>query len=138
MNIKKLAKIKTFQIPISFSIALIILSSLIISLIVITISPETSKIWTEIINDSVIKLFIINTIPIFILIILLFFISNNAVFSCAITGSLFVVGSIANREKIILRQDPFIPSDISLFNEAFGIVKNFPKRQYLFYILNIH
>ncbi len=137
MNIKKLAKIKTFQIPISFSIALIILSSLIISLIVITISPETSKIWTEIINDSVIKLFIINTIPIFILIILLFFISNNAVFSCAITGSLFVVGSIANREKIILRQDPFIPSDISLFNEAFGIVKNFPKRQFLFYILII-
>ncbi len=82
-------------------------------------------------------LVVLNTLPILLLALIVFMIFNNAVFSAAVTGMVFVVAAVANREKIILRQDPFIPSDISLFNEAMGIVKNFPPKQIALYVFII-
>ena len=63
----------------------------------------------------------------------LFFVFNNAVFAVSLSGCIFIISAVVNREKVILRQDPFIPGDISLFNEAFGIVKNFPPKQLFMY-----
>ena len=82
-------------------------------------------------------LVVLNTLPILLLALIIFMLFNNAVFSAAVTGMVFVVAAVANREKIILRQDPFIPSDISLFNEAMGIVKNFPPKQIALYVFII-
>ena len=126
-------KSKRIEIPVIPSLVFLFIFCLIVSAFSMVSAPGAfSRIKTLGFFNP--ELIILNTLPIIISALIIFMVFNNAVFAAAVTGSVFVIASIANREKIILRQDPFIPSDISLFNEAMGIVKNFPPKQLALYI----
>lgn len=70
-------------------------------------------------------LFWLNCIPIFLLILLLYFITNHTLFSIGICGGIFYSLAFANSMKIEMRQDPVLPSDIALIREVAGIAQNF-------------
>ena len=80
-------------------------------------------------------LFFLNFIPVLLLMALILFLSNNAVFSTVTCGGFFVLLAIVNTEKIRLRQDPLFPTDLSLFTELVGIGKNFSPKIILAYLL---
>jgi len=105
-------------------------------LIIMYIDPGSFIGSLEIIKETPF-LFVLNVLPIILLCAAVFFISNNSFFSVCFSGALFILMAVVNREKVLLRQDPFIPSDIALFNEAFGIVKNFPPKQLIIYSIFI-
>lgn len=115
---------------------IMILGALMISAAVFLANPTFFSPFTS----SMLKtpsLFFLNFIPILLLILLIFFVSNNAVFSTVATGGLFVLLAIVNSEKIRLRQDPLFPTDLSLFTELIGIAKNFSAKIILMYLLII-
>ena len=129
-------KSKKIEIPISISIILLVIACLLINLAVIMADPNSFKTSLALITKTSLVL-ILNAVPVALLLAFVFFVTNKALFSISISGAIFIIGSVVNREKIILRQDPFIPGDISLFSEAFGIVKNFPPSQLFTYALII-
>lgn len=70
-------------------------------------------------------LFWLNCIPILLLILLFYFITNHTLFSIGIWGGIFYSLAFANSMKIEMRQDPVLPSDITLIREVAGIAQNF-------------
>lgn len=80
---------------------------------------------------------LLNFIPVFILSLLLFFASSNLVISFSITAFLMLFIGFVNRQKILLRNDPFLPWDISLGFEVIGIAKSFGLKMILAVISGI-
>ena len=113
-------KSKRIEIPIGLSVILLIIACVIINLAVIMADPSSFKTSIALMTQTGLVL-ILNAVPVAMLLALVFFITNNALFSISLSGAIFIIGSVVNREKIVLRQDPFIPGDLSLFSEAFGI-----------------
>ncbi len=129
--IKKLFK-KRFELNISFSITIMILGVLSISFLEIYINDDFTLIFKEYIKANP-SLFILNYVPVLLTVIILFFISERAIFSTVVSGCIFLLLSFVNREKIRLRQDPLFPTDMSLVTELAGIGKNFTQKTIIFY-----
>ena len=70
-------------------------------------------------------LFWLNCLPIFLLILLFYFITNHTLFSIGLWGGVFYSLAFANSMKIEMRQDPVLPSDIKLIREVMGIMEGF-------------
>ncbi|MEY8319837.1 LTA synthase family protein [Lachnospiraceae bacterium 46-61] len=70
-------------------------------------------------------LFWLNCLPIFLLILLFYFLTNHTLFSICFWGGIFYSLAFANSMKIQMRQDPVLPSDVKLIKEVIGIVRGF-------------
>lgn len=114
------------SLPVSFII--IVLFSLMSTIISIYLQPGSLMRFFQLIKESPF-LFILNWLPFLLIELLLFFITANPLFSSFFPSAILVFFSYINREKIILRQDPFIPNDIMLFKETLNVVKKFPLNQ---------
>lgn len=76
-------------------------------------------------------LFLWNILPVLLVLLFLFFLSRRALFSAAISTFLFSAIAMIDRVKIIMRQEPLLPSDFSMTKEVWTIVKTFPMGQVL-------
>ncbi len=117
-------KDKKISIPLPYSILLLFLSSLFITLVMFYLSPGSGKAFLLVLAENS-SLFFLNYIPVLLLFLLLFFVFNNAVLSISLSSTLFVSLSIINRVKIQMRQDPLLPTDISLVTEITAILDKF-------------
>ena len=88
------------------------------------IQPGSSKAVLTIIQQQPLILFL-NYLPPLLMILLLFFIMNNIFRASAFTCAIFNVLSMVNRVKIELRDDPFVPRDFQLIQEAGSSMANF-------------
>ncbi len=70
-------------------------------------------------------LILLNTLPVSVLLLILWFISKSLLLSSAITSAVFGVLALVNRYKITFRDDPFVPKDIALIREAFNSIERF-------------
>ncbi len=70
-------------------------------------------------------LILLNTLPVSVVLLILWFISKSLFLSSAITTSVFGVLALVNRYKIDFRDDPFVPKDIMLVREAFNSIERF-------------
>lgn len=61
---------------------------------------------------------LLNIVPVVFLIFLLYFVTNRVWLSFTLTSALILGMSLVNYYKILLRDDPFLPSDLTLFAEA--------------------
>lgn len=64
------------------------------------------------------QLLILNFLPIFMVMALAYGLTNRLGLSFLLTSGLVVVGGLANRAKIIYRDDPLVMADLSLITEA--------------------
>ena len=120
-------KLKQFKISIKFSIAVIVLVSLLTTYLMFKVSPDYSAIFLEIANEEKILL-LLNYIPILIIMLFLYFVSGNCIFSSGIPALVFIGVSYANSVKSTLRQDPLIPSDLSVITEVKSILSNYDQK----------
>lgn len=58
---------------------------------------------------------------------MLYFISGNCIFASGIPFMIFTAAAFANRTKSTLRQDPLVPSDLSVITEVKSILQNYDK-----------
>ena len=122
MNIK-LKKIKP---DIKTSLIVIIIVSLVTTGLMFYLSPGSLKVFMGFVIDSP-SLFILNYLPILLLMLMLYFISGNCIFASGIPFMIFTAAAFANRTKSTLRQDPLVPSDLSVITEVKSILQNYDK-----------
>ena len=122
MNIK-LKKIKP---DIKTSLIVIIIVSLVTTGLMFYLSPGSLKVFMGFVIDSP-SLFILNYLPILLLMLMLYFISGNCNFASGIPFMIFTAAAFANRTKSTLRQDPLVPSDLSVITEVKSILQNYDK-----------
>lgn len=72
------------------------------------------------------SLLYLNWLPILLLMVLIWLITNNSPLSVAISGSIFVALAIANQFKVNMRQDPLLPTDLTLIREVTTVLGAFP------------
>ena len=72
---------------------------------------------------------LLNILPVLLLLLLLFFLTRRLFFSISCTGVLFVFFAIADRMKVSMRQEPLLPTDLTLVKEVMAILKTFPVYQ---------
>ncbi len=68
----------------------------------------------------------LNVLPVLLVMLLLYYISRRMVFSIGLTAGLFAAMAIADSIKSSMRQEPLLPTDLTLAKEALAILKTFP------------
>ncbi len=113
----------TLNITSVFSLMLIL--SVLLTFIMFFLQINESTAIFTCIKNSMYFIFILNFLPIILVMFLIFFICNNFSISVGIVYFLVIVMSAINRFKIIFRYNPFFPLDILLGGEVLGISKSF-------------
>ena len=72
---------------------------------------------------------LLNILPVLLLILLLFFLTKKLFFSVSCTGVLFLFFAVVDRVKVIMRQEPLLPTDLTLVKETLAILNTFPAYQ---------
>lgn len=72
---------------------------------------------------------LLNILPVLLLILLLFFLTRKLFFSVSCTGVVFLFFAVVDRVKVIMRQEPLLPTDLTLVKETLAILKTFPAYQ---------
>lgn len=72
---------------------------------------------------------LLNILPVLLLILLLFFLTRKLFFSVSCTGVVFLFFAVVDRVKVIMRQEPLLPTDLTLVKETIAILKTFPAYQ---------
>ncbi|MCI1930600.1 MAG: LTA synthase family protein [Clostridia bacterium] len=128
MKIVSFIKSRQIRLSITVSIIIMVFFSIIATMISIYLQPGSFMRFIQLIKANPF-LFVLNYLPFLLLELLVFFLTSNPVFSSIIPSAVLILFSYVNREKIILRQDPFIPNDFSLVSEVTGIIQKFPSNQ---------
>ncbi len=104
---------------------LLILLSLV--LVLITLSFSTAVFQWEFLKRQVMSLPLvaINALPIFLCLILLYLITNRLWLSFGLNGLIFMIMSIANKNKITYRDDPLRAFDVTYISESFDMLNNY-------------
>ena len=99
--------------------------SLLLTLFLFLLQPlPFSYVFASIRGSSGLNLFL-NWLPLFLLMLFLYFCGAGAVTACTVTGAVGIALGFANRTKIILRGDPLVPWDLLLGGEVVGIAHSF-------------
>ncbi|MBE6013628.1 MAG: LTA synthase family protein [Lachnospiraceae bacterium] len=134
-NKKRLKPLLNLNFTVSF--ILIFLFSMGLTLMMLWLQPDGIMDIIECTRRTKGLNILLNFIPVLIFSLLLFFISSNLVISFSITAFVMLLMGFVNRQKILLRNDPFLPWDISLGFEVMGIAKSFGLKMILAVIFGI-
>lgn len=69
---------------------------------------------------------LLNILPVFLFLLTIFFLSDRFLFAAGLTAEIFIFFAIADRVKTAMRQEPLLPTDLTLAKEAASIFKTFP------------
>ena len=118
INIHKFNLYKYLENNEVFKIFIIIIMSFIITLASLTFG---SAIFDSIMYQSYLssfKLLLLNFIPVFIVMMLVYILSNRVWVGYLTSSTIFLLISIVNKIKLFCRDDPFMFEDIALWKEA--------------------
>lgn len=105
-------------------ITMLLLSALIMTITFIFSSGELN---TKLFNSyyKSFELIILNIMPIFIFIALIYTLFNKIWLSFLLSSILFIGTSLINKFKLVYRDDPFTFIDFKLFNESMAMIKRY-------------
>lgn len=78
-----------------------------------------------------------NFLPAFLAVCVVYLISARAVFSAFFVNGIWILFSVADKIKISLRQEPLLPTDLTLVKEVFSVIKTFPFFRILLIVFGI-
>jgi phosphoglycerol transferase MdoB-like AlkP superfamily enzyme len=114
---------KKIELNYILTAVILIIFSLVITFTGFLLQPnDFSEILSNIIKHPIILL--LNGFPVFLAILFFYFLFNNIFYASALVSIIFNVASLINRNKIILRDDPFVPLDVFLGAEAAKIMSD--------------
>jgi len=70
-------------------------------------------------------LIVLNTLPALFAMLALFLLTKHAPFAIILTTCVFLAAAFANRIKLGIRQDPFVPGDLRLIREMLGVIGDY-------------
>lgn len=119
-----LSTVKKLELNWVWTVVFILAIAMFITLTTFYIQPGSSRAVLKLIKQQPLIL-AVNYLPPLLMLTLLYFVINNLFYSAAITSFIFNVCSLINRLKIELRDDPFVPRDVQLAQEAVNTVSDF-------------
>ena len=126
INIKEILKNKgILKLKFWQSALFLIIASLGLTFAMLWIQPIGLVDVAQILKETKGLMFLLNWLPVAFIMFALFFAGFNAMASAAVTGFFGIVLSFLNRTKMLIRNDPLLPWDISLGGEVTGIAKSF-------------
>ncbi len=132
MDLKNLRNKKlTLSIPAVLAVIVVFAFGVTMFDIMLTLK-SVSGAFSFLINKPLLVL--INMLPVLAASLIVFFISGNGVFSSVLVCVIFAILGVVNIVKITMRQDPLIPSDLTLIVEVYEIVKGFSFSDILLYV----
>ena len=117
---------KRFKIPNWISLMLLLFGSFAVNYAVFHVGPVPFSELFAARLAAYPSLLYLNWIPILLVMLLLWLCTNNSPLSITVGGGIFLILGIANQFKVTLRQDPLLPTDISLAREAISVLRSFP------------
>ena len=66
---------------------------------------------------------LLNILPVLLVILLLFFATGKMTFSVSLAGSVLIFFAVADRIKVSMRQEPLLPTDLTLVKGDDGLWK---------------
>lgn len=112
------------RLPYSVVFTIVPLASAVLTFVVFYLQYYSLNDITYGLKNAGLTIFILNFLPILMSMLLLLFISGRLSVAFFLTSLITVLLTLINRTKIIMRQDPLMPTDFSLGTEAFTIVMN--------------
>lgn len=132
MDLKNLMNKKlTLSIPVVLAVIFVFAFGVTMFDILLTLKSVRGA-FSFLINKPLLVL--INMLPVLAASLIIFFISGNGVFSSVLVCVIFAILGVVNIVKITMRQDPLIPSDLTLVVEVYEIVKGFSLSDILLYV----
>ncbi len=126
-------RIKKLRPNIKVSVIIIVFFSLFTTGFMFYISPGSVMTFLKMTLRQPL-LFILNYVPVLLLMLLVYFITGNCLFSSGVPLMFFLAAAFINRQKIKLRQDPFVPSDLVFITEVKSLLSSYDR---LYTILGI-
>lgn len=72
---------------------------------------------------------LLNILPVLLALLLFFFLTRKIGFSFSLVGIVLIFFAIVDRVKVSMRQEPLLPTDLTLAKEVIAILKTFPLYQ---------
>ena len=119
---------KRLHLGLAVSLPLIVISSAIFTYFVFLIQPFEPWLLDEVLEANGAAVIFLNFLPILLTALTIYFAANNFVLSAGVTGFIVVALSVANRFKIVFRQDPLTTWDFVLGAELAVIARSFSPR----------
>ncbi len=106
------------------AIGLLLIAAFGIWFIVAALAPNSRffYVWHSFLSPM---MFLLNILPILLLLGILYALTNRSVFSVVFSSSVFILLATVNRLKIMFRADPFIPADFTLASEVMDVLRLF-------------
>lgn len=118
-------KIKNFSTtPPGIAIILLVSAVCITGLVYLITTTKILHVGWKILHAP--TMLLLNILPVLLLLLLLFFLTRRLFFSVSCTGVVLVFFAIADRMKVSMRQEPLLPTDLTLVKEVIAILKTFP------------
>ncbi|MBQ9092232.1 MAG: sulfatase-like hydrolase/transferase [Anaerotignum sp.] len=123
-----LYRIKTFiGTPAGISLSVLFWSVFITGIVYLITTTQILRVGWRIVQAP--TMLLLNILPVLLLILLLFFLTKKLFFSVSCSAVLFIFFAVTDRIKVIMRQEPLLPTDLTLIKETVAILKTFPVYQ---------
>lgn len=123
-------KVKAFcSTPLGLTLTLLCASIALTGIVYLITTTSIFLVWQTILQAP--TMLLLNILPVLLALVLLFLFTRRLGFSCSAVGIVLIFFSIADRVKISMRQEPLLPTDLTLAKEAATILKTFPAYQLL-------
>lgn len=123
-----LYKIKKFiGTPAGISLSVLFWSVFITGIVYLITTTQILRVGWRIVQAP--TMLLLNILPVLLLILLLFFLTKKLFFSVSCSAVLFIFFAVTDRIKVIMRQEPLLPTDLTLVKETVAILKTFPVYQ---------
>lgn len=121
-------KIKKFSAtPQGIAVTLLISAVFITGLVYLITTTKILHVGWKVLHAP--SMLLLNILPVLLVLLLLFFLTKRLFFSVSCTGVILIFFAIADRMKVSMRQEPLLPTDLTLVKEVVAILKTFPVYQ---------
>lgn len=123
-----LYRIKKFtDTPAGISLAILFWSVFVTGIVYLLTTTHILRVVWRIVQAP--TMLLLNILPVLLVILLLFFLTRKLFFSVSCSAVLFIFFAVTDRIKIVMRQEPLLPTDLTLVKETVAILKTFPVYQ---------
>lgn len=116
-----------FKTPRGIAAALLCSTVFLTSLVYLITTTKILHVGLEILRAP--TMLLLNLLPVLLLLLLLFFLTRKLFFSISSVGVFLIFFAVADRIKVSMRQEPLLPTDLTLVKEVTAILKTFPVYQ---------
>ena len=98
--------------PAGISLAVLFWSVFITGVVYLITTTQILRVGWRIVQAP--TMLLLNILPVLLVILLLFFLTRKLFFSVSCSAVLFIFFAVTDRVKVIMRQEPLLPTDLTL------------------------